>query len=88
MVTKLDPPTSSRVRSRAYTRVEDLTGEDDADSRLAALERRYPKLSEPQMLQDHVDNMRIRLKSLAHSLDPTGPVPEIVIPERSTTTKK
>ncbi|XP_050737787.1 uncharacterized protein LOC127009077 isoform X19 [Eriocheir sinensis] len=42
----------------------------------------------PGMLQDHVENMRFRLKSLAHSLDPTGPVPEIVIPERSTTTKK
>ncbi|XP_050737791.1 uncharacterized protein LOC127009077 isoform X21 [Eriocheir sinensis] len=41
-----------------------------------------------KMLQDHVENMRFRLKSLAHSLDPTGPVPEIVIPERSTTTKK
>jgi len=35
------------------------------------------------MLQDHVDKMRIRLKSLAYSLDPTGPVPEIVIPERA-----
>merc|ERR1712142_1044478 len=35
------------------------------------------------MLQDHVDKMRIRLKSLAYSLDPTGPVPEIVIPERT-----
>merc|ERR1711874_373674 len=27
--------------------------------------------------------MRIRLKSLAYSLDPTGPVPEIVIPDRT-----
>merc|ERR1712106_1220751 len=35
------------------------------------------------MLQDHVDKMRIRLKSLAYSLDPTGPVPEIVIPDRA-----
>ncbi|XP_071532159.1 uncharacterized protein [Panulirus ornatus] len=36
----------------------------------------------PGMLQDHVDNMRIRLKSLAYSLDPTGPVPEIIVPDR------
>ncbi|XP_053636166.1 uncharacterized protein CG45076 isoform X18 [Cherax quadricarinatus] len=36
----------------------------------------------PGMLQDHVDKMRIRLKSLAYSLDPTGPVPEIILPER------
>ncbi|XP_071532151.1 uncharacterized protein [Panulirus ornatus] len=35
-----------------------------------------------KMLQDHVDNMRIRLKSLAYSLDPTGPVPEIIVPDR------
>ncbi|XP_053636168.1 uncharacterized protein CG45076 isoform X20 [Cherax quadricarinatus] len=35
-----------------------------------------------RMLQDHVDKMRIRLKSLAYSLDPTGPVPEIILPER------
>ncbi|XP_045103128.1 uncharacterized abhydrolase domain-containing protein DDB_G0269086-like isoform X39 [Portunus trituberculatus] len=40
----------------------------------------------PGMLHDHVENMRHRLKSLAYSLDPSGPVPEIVIPERSTTT--
>ncbi|XP_045103100.1 uncharacterized abhydrolase domain-containing protein DDB_G0269086-like isoform X14 [Portunus trituberculatus] len=39
-----------------------------------------------KMLHDHVENMRHRLKSLAYSLDPSGPVPEIVIPERSTTT--
>ncbi|XP_050737782.1 uncharacterized abhydrolase domain-containing protein DDB_G0269086-like isoform X14 [Eriocheir sinensis] len=88
LVPKLDHRPSSRVRSHAYSRVEDLKGESEADKRLAQLERRYPKLSEPQMLQDHVENMRFRLKSLAHSLDPTGPVPEIVIPERSTTTKK
>ncbi|XP_064096108.1 fibrous sheath CABYR-binding protein-like isoform X26 [Macrobrachium nipponense] len=35
-----------------------------------------------KMLQDHVDNMRIRLKSIAFSLDPSGPVPEIIVPER------
>ncbi|XP_066946696.1 cell surface glycoprotein 1-like isoform X34 [Macrobrachium rosenbergii] len=34
------------------------------------------------MLQDHVDNMRIRLKSIAFSLDPSGPVPDIIVPER------
>lgn len=34
-------------------------------------------------LQDHVDKMRVRLKSLAYSLDPSGPVPDIVIPDRS-----
>jgi len=33
-------------------------------------------------LQDHVDKMRVRLKSLAYSLDPSGPVPDIVIPTR------
>ncbi|XP_076028675.1 uncharacterized protein LOC143017740 isoform X12 [Oratosquilla oratoria] len=43
----------------------------------------YIYSKEPAMLQDHVDKMRIRLKSLAYSLDPTGPVPEIVIPGRS-----
>ena len=44
---------------------------------------RYPQQTESQALQEHVDKMRIKLKSLAYSLDPTGPVPEIVIPERN-----
>ncbi|XP_068249517.1 uncharacterized protein [Palaemon carinicauda] len=38
--------------------------------------------SPPGMLQDHVDKMRIRLKSIAFSLDPSGPVPDIIVPER------
>merc|ERR1719369_1471173 len=56
--------------------------ESEGERHLAKMAARYPSYSEPQMLQDHVDKMRIRLKSLAYSLDPTGPVPEIVIPER------
>ena len=58
----------------------------EGESIVNRLERRYTRLSEPQMLHDHVENMRHRLKSLAYSLDPSGPVPEIVIPERTTTT--
>ena len=61
-----------------------VTGETEGDRTLARIEKRYPALSEPQMLQDHVDKMRIKLKSLAFSLDPQGPVPEIIVP----TTKK
>ncbi|XP_047497596.1 uncharacterized protein LOC125044737 isoform X3 [Penaeus chinensis] len=61
-------------------------GESEGDRHLARLERRYPSLSEPQMLQDHVDKMRIKLKSLAFSLDPSGPVPDIIIPEKRRTT--
>merc|ERR1711970_1510504 len=57
--------------------------ESEGKRHLAKKAARYPSYSEPQMLQDHVDKMRIRLKSLAYSLDPTGPVPEIVIPERA-----
>ncbi|XP_064096094.1 uncharacterized abhydrolase domain-containing protein DDB_G0269086-like isoform X13 [Macrobrachium nipponense] len=59
-----------------------VPGETEGDRHLAKLQARYPSLSEPQMLQDHVDNMRIRLKSIAFSLDPSGPVPEIIVPER------
>ncbi|XP_037778534.1 uncharacterized abhydrolase domain-containing protein DDB_G0269086-like isoform X25 [Penaeus monodon] len=40
----------------------------------------------PGMLQDHVDKMRIKLKSLAFSLDPSGPVPDIIIPEKRKST--
>ncbi|XP_076028673.1 uncharacterized protein LOC143017740 isoform X10 [Oratosquilla oratoria] len=58
-------------------------GAAEDNKRLHRLSVRYPSLSDAQMLQDHVDKMRIRLKSLAYSLDPTGPVPEIVIPGRS-----
>ncbi|XP_037778530.1 uncharacterized protein LOC119575143 isoform X22 [Penaeus monodon] len=61
-------------------------GESEGDRHLARLERRYPSLSEPQMLQDHVDKMRIKLKSLAFSLDPSGPVPDIIIPEKRKST--
>jgi len=57
--------------------------ESEGERHLAKMSARYPSFSEPQMLQDHVDKMRIRLKSLAYSLDPTGPVPEIVIPDRA-----
>jgi len=57
--------------------------ESEGERHLAKMSARYPSFSEPQMLQDHVDKMRIRLKSLAYSLDPTGPVPEIVIPDRT-----
>ncbi|XP_037778536.1 uncharacterized protein LOC119575143 isoform X27 [Penaeus monodon] len=39
-----------------------------------------------KMLQDHVDKMRIKLKSLAFSLDPSGPVPDIIIPEKRKST--
>merc|ERR1719369_1788610 len=66
--------------SRQYL-TQELT-ESEGERHLAKMSARYPSYSEPQMLQDHVDKMRIRLKSLAYSLDPTGPVPEIVIPER------
>lgn len=59
-----------------------VPGETEGDRHLAKLQARYPSLSEPQMLQDHVDNMRIRLKSIAFSLDPSGPVPDIIVPER------
>merc|ERR1719167_1490626 len=66
---------------RPETSVATVQGETEGDRHLARLERRYPSLSEPQMLQEHVDNMRIKLKSLAFSLDPSGPVPDIIIPE-------
>ncbi|XP_063874410.1 uncharacterized abhydrolase domain-containing protein DDB_G0269086-like isoform X34 [Scylla paramamosain] len=74
------------VKSQTYSRSKNLAGNTDGESCVTRLERRYTRLSEPQMLHDHVENMRHRLKSLAYSLDPTGPVPEIVIPERTTTT--
>jgi len=67
--------------SRGYLTQE--LPESEGERHLAKMSARYPSYSEPQMLQDHVDKMRIRLKSLAYSLDPTGPVPEIVIPERA-----
>ncbi|XP_068249504.1 uncharacterized protein [Palaemon carinicauda] len=59
-----------------------VPGETEGDRHLAKMQARYPSLSEPQMLQDHVDKMRIRLKSIAFSLDPSGPVPDIIVPER------
>ncbi|KAG7171194.1 hypothetical protein Hamer_G021674 [Homarus americanus] len=49
---------------------------------LQSLPRQEMMPGETEMLQDHVDKMRIRLKSLAYSLDPSGPVPEIVLPDR------
>jgi len=67
--------------SRSYL-TQDMP-ESEGERHLAKMSARYPSFSEPQMLQDHVDKMRIRLKSLAYSLDPTGPVPEIVIPDRA-----
>merc|ERR1712142_1138670 len=57
--------------------------ESEGERHLAKMSARYPSFSEPQTWEDHVDKMRIRLKSLAYSLDPTGPMPEIVIPERT-----
>lgn len=60
-------------------------GETEGDRTLARIEKRYPALSEPQMLQEHVDKMRIKLKSLAFSLDPSGPVPEIIVPQAKKT---
>merc|ERR1719341_2914698 len=47
-----------------------------------------PQPQPTRALQDHVDKMRIRLKSLAYSLDPSGPVPEIIIPDRSGRSKR
>ncbi|XP_045103114.1 uncharacterized abhydrolase domain-containing protein DDB_G0269086-like isoform X26 [Portunus trituberculatus] len=72
------------LNKQPYPRTKNIDME--GESCVTRLERRYTRLSEPQMLHDHVENMRHRLKSLAYSLDPSGPVPEIVIPERSTTT--
>ncbi|XP_076028684.1 uncharacterized protein LOC143017740 isoform X21 [Oratosquilla oratoria] len=78
----LPPPVPRMSRYDAYL-------DDDLD---VAYQPRYrPRVADSldaidtreKMLQDHVDKMRIRLKSLAYSLDPTGPVPEIVIPGRS-----
>ncbi|CAL4067007.1 unnamed protein product [Meganyctiphanes norvegica] len=66
-----------------HSQLTDELPESEGERHLARMTARYPSFSEPQMLQDHVDKMRIRLKSLAYSLDPTGPVPEIVIPERA-----
>jgi len=57
--------------------------ESEGERHLARMNYRYPQQTESQALQEHVDKMRIKLKSLAYSLDPTGPVPEIVIPDRS-----
>ncbi|XP_053636161.1 uncharacterized protein [Cherax quadricarinatus] len=76
--------TAGRLRPhlQSLPRQETVPGETEGERHLARLAHRYPSLSEPQMLQDHVDKMRIRLKSLAYSLDPTGPVPEIILPER------
>ncbi|XP_069169853.1 uncharacterized protein [Procambarus clarkii] len=76
--------TGSRLRPhlQSVPRQEVVPGETEGERHLARLAHRYPSLSEPQMLQDHVDKMRIRLKSLAYSLDPTGPVPEIILPDR------
>ncbi|XP_071532122.1 uncharacterized protein [Panulirus ornatus] len=79
-------PSNSRVRSAGLHSLpgQDIVpaGESEGERHLTRLSQRYPTFSEPQMLQDHVDNMRIRLKSLAYSLDPTGPVPEIIVPDR------
>merc|ERR1712002_968943 len=57
--------------------------ESEGERHLARMNYRYPQQTESQALQEHVDKMRIKLKSLAYSLDPSGPVPEIVIPERN-----
>lgn len=75
------PHLQSLPRSETSKKVK--VGQTEGDRHLARLAARYPSISEPQMLQDHVDKMRIRLKSLAYSLDPTGPVPEIILPERT-----
>ena len=76
------PPAPRRPRANAK-QLPSSIGDTEGDRHLARLSARYPSLSEPQALQDHVDKMRIRLKTLAFSLDPSGPVPDIVIPERS-----
>ena len=56
--------------------------ESEGERHLARMNYRYPQQSESQALQEHVDKMRVKLKSLAYSLDPSGPVPDIVIPDR------
>ncbi|XP_068249525.1 uncharacterized protein [Palaemon carinicauda] len=65
--TYLDDELPEHYSPRHRTRIPDTM--DDMDIR-------------DKMLQDHVDKMRIRLKSIAFSLDPSGPVPDIIVPER------
>lgn len=77
------PHLQSLPRSETSKKKVKVVAQTEGDRHLARLAVRYPSISEPQMLQDHVDKMRIRLKSLAYSLDPTGPVPEIILPERT-----
>ncbi|XP_076028674.1 uncharacterized protein LOC143017740 isoform X11 [Oratosquilla oratoria] len=88
----LDVAYQPRYRPRVADSLDAIDTREKQSSRDPALSRStktttdlqpYIYSKEPAMLQDHVDKMRIRLKSLAYSLDPTGPVPEIVIPGRS-----
>ncbi|KAK7082161.1 hypothetical protein SK128_019831 [Halocaridina rubra] len=86
-----EPAYTPRFRSRVPETLEDMDMRDKLNTTsTTTTTTTTPRItpsylrgkSPPGMLQDHVDKMRIRLKSLAFSLDPSGPVPDIIVPER------